>query len=658
MDKIKVMKELVYQLNEAGKSYYQEDKEIMSNLEYDTLYDRLIALEEETGTILSNSPTIHVGYDILSELPKERHEESMLSLDKTKDVLVLKEWLGVKKGLLSWKLDGLTVVLTYKNGKLDKAVTRGNGELGEVITNNAKTFKNIPGRIPFEGELVLRGEAIIKYSDFNRMNDQIEDVDAKYKNPRNLCSGSVRQLNNEITAKRNVHFFAFSLVRRQDSLDMNSREEQLKWLSQLGFESIDCKVVTADNIENSVAWFSDQVTDNDLPSDGLVLTFDDIAYGKSLGATAKFPRDSIAFKWTDEVRDTILTEIEWSASRTGLINPIAIFEPVELEGTTVSRASIHNISIMESLELGIGDTIQVYKANMIIPQIADNLSKTGGIQIPTECPVCHEPTKLHKENDVKSLYCINPDCLAKRIKSFTHFVGRDAMNVDGLSEATIEKFIAKGFIKELADLFHLKAYREEIVIMEGFGEKSYSNLIDSIEKARTTIPAKFLYSLGIQNIGLSNAKLICREFNNDFDKVRHADREQLLMIPGIGDVIADTFVVFFSEEKNNQWVDDVLKEIMFEEVIVTATPGQELVSGKTFVITGSLEQFTNRNELKEALENQGGKVTGSVTAKTDYLINNDNLSASSKNKKAKELGIPVITEIQVMDLLKGIAIIE
>lgn len=656
MDKIKVMKELVYQLNEAGKSYYQEDKEIMSNYEYDALYDQLVALEQETGTVLSNSPTVHVGYDILSELPKERHEESMLSLDKTKEVLALREWLGPKKGLLSWKLDGLTIVLTYKDGKLDKAVTRGNGEIGEVITNNAKTFKNIPGKIPFEDELVLRGEAIIKYSDFARMNDQIEDINAKYKNPRNLCSGSVRQLNNEITAKRNVHFYAFSLVRRQDSLEINSREEQLKWLSQLGFETVDYKVVTADNIEDSVSWFSEQVADNDLPSDGLVLTFDDIAYGKSLGTTAKFPRDSIAFKWTDEVKETILTEIEWSASRTGLINPIAIFEPVELEGTTVSRASIHNISIMESLELGIGDTIQVYKANMIIPQIADNLSKSGGIQIPEECPVCHEPTKLRKENDVKSLYCVNPDCLAKKIKSFTHFVGRDAMNVDGLSEATIEKFIAKGFIKELADLFHLNTYKEEIVTMEGFGEKSYSNLIDSIEKARTTIPARFLYSLGIQNIGLSNAKLICREFNNDFDKVRHGDKEQLLMIPGIGDVIADTFVMFFREDKNNQWIDDLLKEIIFEEVKVAASTGQELVAGKTFVITGALDQFTNRNELKEALENQGGKVTGSVTAKTDYLINNDNLSASSKNKKAKELGIPVITEMQVIDLLKGIAI--
>lgn len=657
-DKIKLMKDLVHQLNEAGKSYYQKDIELMSNLEYDALYDRLVALEKETGTTLSNSPTIHVGYDILSELPKERHEESMLSLDKTKEISALKDWIGKKMGLLSWKLDGLTIVLTYKNGILDKAVTRGNGEVGEVVTNNARTFKNIPGKIPYDGELVLRGEAIIRYSDFNKMNDAIEDIDSKYKNPRNLCSGSVRQLNNEITANRNVRFYAFSLVRKQDSLHINSREEQLKWLGQMGFDTIEYKVVTSDNMDENVEWFSRQVADNDLPSDGLVLSFDDISYGKSLGTTAKFPRDSIAFKWRDEVRDTILTEIEWSASRTGLINPIAIFEPVELEGTTVARASIHNISIMEALELGIGDTIQVYKANMIIPQIADNLSKSGGILIPTECPVCHSPTKIKNENDVKSLYCMNPDCLAKRIKSFTHFVSRDAMNVDGLSEATIEKFIAKGFIKELADLFHLSVHKDEIVTMEGFGEKSYHNLIDSIEKARTTTPAKFVYSLGIQNIGLSNAKLICREYGNEFDKVRHANRDELLQIPGIGDVIAETFLMFFKDEKNNLWIDDLLNEIIFEEVRISETTGLELVAGKTFVITGSLEQFSNRNELKEALENQGGKVTGSVTAKTDYLINNDNMSASSKNKKAKELGVLVISEAQVVELLKGFPISE
>jgi DNA ligase (NAD+) len=642
-EKFNRIKELVEKLNEAGKAYYQEDREIMSNYEYDSLYDELSALEKETGVILSNSPTIHVGYEILSELPKEQHDSPMLSLDKTKDVGDLKAWLGRQKGVLSWKLDGLTIVLTYREGKLVKAVTRGSGEIGEVVTNNAKVFKNVPLAISYPGTLVIRGEAVIKYSDFEKINAKIEDVDAKYKNPRNLCSGSVRQLNNEITAKRNVHFFAFQVVGNLDGASVsNLRSEQLGWLTNLGFDSVEYKLVDDQNIEKVVEGFSENITENDFPSDGLVLTFDDINYGKSLGTTAKFPRDSIAFKWADEIKDTVLKDIEWSASRTGLINPIAIFEPVELEGTTVSRASIHNISIMEALELGIGDTIQVYKANMIIPQIADNITRSGQMKIPEVCPVCEHTAVIRKENDVKTLFCTNPDCLAKKIKSFTHFVSRDAMNIDGLSEATIEKLMAKGMVKELADIFHLEQYKEDIVIMEGFGVKSYNNLVSSIEKARTVSLAKFLYSLGIQNIGLSNAKLICKELKFDFDKIRNADRETLTNMPGIGDVIADAFVEFFQNENNKVIVDDLLKEVNFEKQVVN-TETQILV-GKTFVITGSVEHYENRNELKEVIEEKGGKVTGSVTAKTDYLINNDNLSNSSKNKKAKELGIPVITE--------------
>lgn len=645
------IKELVSLLNEAGKAYYQENREIMSNFEYDALYDELQALEKETGIILSDSPSIHVGYEILSELPKVRHDAPMLSLDKTKEVETLKDWLINQSGLLSWKLDGLTIVLTYKAGKLFSAVTRGNGEYGEVITNNARVFKNIPLNITYTGDLVLRGEAVIKYSDFEKINAEIEDVDAKYKNPRNLCSGSVRQLNNEITAKRKVHFFAFHLVSTGGEVDFkNSRNEQLLWLKNLGFDTVESKMVTKENLEATVMWFSEQVANNDFPSDGLVLIYEDIAYGRSLGTTAKFPRDSIAFKWVDEIRETKLTEIEWSASRTGLINPIAVFEPVELEGTTVSRASIHNISIMEALELGLGDTLQVYKANMIIPQIAENLTRSGHVEIPMNCPVCNHPTQIKQENDVKSLYCTNPDCLAKKIKSFTHFVSRDAMNMEGLSEATIEKFIAKGMIHELADLFHLTQYKEEIVTMEGFGDKSYQNLIASIEKARDTTTAKFLYSLGIQNIGLSNAKLICKEFHNNFEAVRNAEKENLLTIPGVGGVIADTFLEFFQKEENQLIIDDLLKEIRFEQS--EKTEENLILTGKTFVITGSVEHFTNRNELKEVIEQKGGKVTGSVTAKTDYLINNDNLSNSSKNKKAKELGIPVITEVEFLELIK------
>lgn len=610
--KLREMKELVEKLNEAGKAYYQESREIMSNYEYDKLYDQLLELEKESGIVLSNSPTIQVGYEVLSELPKERHESSMLSLDKTKEVLDLKDWLGSQKGILSWKLDGLTIVLTYSNGALTKAVTRGNGEIGEVVTNNARAFHNLPLKIAYQGELVLRGEAVIRYSDFAKINAEIEDVDSKYKNPRNLCSGSVRQLNNEITAKRNVHFFAFQLVSADGVDDKNSRALQLKWLSEQGFAVVEQKSVTAENIEETVAWFAERITENDFPSDGLVLLYDDINYGKSLGTTAKFPRDSIAFKWADELKETKLKEIEWSASRTGLINPVAIFEPVELEGTTVSRASVHNLSIMESLDLGIGDTIMVYKANMIIPQVAENLTRSGMVPVPSQCPVCGGETAVKQEKDVKSLYCMNPDCLAKKIKSFTHFVSRDAMNIEGLSEATIEKLIGKGMITELADLFHVERYKEEIIQMEGFGEKSYQNLVKSIQKARNTSLAKFIYSLGIPNIGLSNAKLICKEMNQDFDKIRSSKKEELVQIPGIGEVIAETFETFFQKEENRKIVDDLLKEVQFEQE--TKASGSESLNGLVFVITGSVEHYSGRSELKEVIEQHGGKVTSSVTS--------------------------------------------
>lgn len=648
-DKLTLIKEKVDKLNEAGRAYYSESREIMSNFEYDKLYDELLTLEKETGIVLSNSPTINVGYEVLSELPKERHPSPMLSLDKTKDVTALKSWLGNQKGLMSWKLDGLTIVLTYNEGKLVKAVTRGNGEVGEVITNNAKVFKNIPVNIQYKEELVLRGEAVIKYSDFNKINEQIEDVDAKYKNPRNLCSGSVRQLNNEITAKRNVHFFAFSLV-KADGVDVkNSRSEQMKWLKNQGFDVVEGKLVDATNIEETVQWFSEKIVTNDFPSDGLVLILDDIEYGRSLGTTAKFPRDSIAFKWQDEIKETTLQEIEWSASRTGLINPVAIFNPVELEGTTVSRASVHNISIVENLQLGIGDKVTVYKANMIIPQIADNLTRSNNLIIPEHCPVCGGETKIKQDNDVKALYCMNKDCLAKKIKSFTHFVSRNAMNIDGLSEATIEKLIAKGYIKELADIFHVEKYKEEIVQMEGFGEKSYQNLVKSIDTARKTTLAKFIYSLGIPNIGLSNAKLICKEFKNDLEQLMNAKGEDLVSIPGVGDVIAETFVEFFRKENNQMIVKDLLKEIHFEEEAIDED--EQIFAGMNFVITGSVEQFTNRNEVKDIIEKKGGKVTGSVTSKTTYLINNDNMSNSSKNKKAKELEVPIITEQEFINML-------
>lgn len=636
------MQELIKILNEASKAYYAEDREIMSNFEYDRLYEELEGLEKETGIVLSGSPTVSVGYESVEELPKERHESPMLSLGKTKSREELKDWLQGKEAILSWKLDGLTVVLTYRNGELFKAVTRGNGEIGEVITGNARTFKNIPLNIAFKGELVLRGEAVITYSDFEKINEEIPEAEAKYKNPRNLCSGSVRQLNNEITAKRNVRFYAFTLVSAEDVDFHNSREEQFRFLEKQGFEVVERKMVTPDTILSAISEFENKIPAYDVPSDGLVLTYEDIAYGKSLGRTAKFPRDAIAFKWADEIRETTLTEVEWSASRTGLINPVAIFTPVELEGTTVSRASVHNVSIVKELKLGIGDRITVYKANMIIPQIAENLTQSGNLPIPATCPVCGGETKIQNMNDTETLYCTNPECAAKKIKSFTLFVSRDALNMEGLSEATLEKFISMGFIHEYADLFHLMEHRDAIVDMEGFGEKSYANLVDSIEKARNTTLPRLIYGLGIANIGLVNAKMLCRHFDYDLDALQSAKEEELSDIEGVGDVIAGAFVSYMNNPANKEKIDHLLPELHLEKP-ESSTENQNL-AGLSFVVTGTLNSFENRNALKEEIEKRGGKVTGSVTSKTECLINNDVTSSSSKNKKAKELNVPILSE--------------
>ena len=641
MDSMKRMKELIPLLTQASRAYYQEDRELMSNYEYDKLYDELVKLEAETGITLAGSPTTMVGYEALEELPKEAHEKPMLSLDKTKDVETLRSFVGTHRTLLSWKLDGLTIVLTYQDGKLEKAVTRGNGVIGEVITNNARVFKNIPLQISHKGNLVLRGEAIITYSDFEKINSEIEDVDAKYKNPRNLCSGSVRQLNNEITAKRNVHFYAFSLVQAEGVDFQNSVEQQFLWLQKQGFDVVEYRAVTQDTLDDAMQYFEHQVSENDFPSDGLVALYDDIAYGASLGSTAKFPRNAFAFKWKDEIKETTLREIEWSPSRTGLINPVAIFDPIELEGTTVSRASVHNVSILKELQLGIGDKIQVYKANMIIPQIAENLTRSGNLEIPHSCPVCQKEARILKTNEVETLYCMNPDCQAKKIKSFTLFVSRDAMNIDGLSEATLEKFILKGFIKDFGDVFEISRYKDQIVEMEGFGEKSYENLVASLENAKHTTLPRVLYSLGIANIGLANAKVICREFGYDVEKLIHASAEEINAIEGIGPVIAKAFTDYFSNEENLKKFHHLMSHLELEEV---KKEENQTFAGKQFVITGSVVHFANRSQLKEFIEQRGGKVTGSVTSKTDCLINNDTASNSSKNKKAKELGIPILSE--------------
>lgn len=642
------MLELVELLNKASRSYYQDAQEIMSNYEYDRLYDELQNLEKELGITLSNSPTVNVGYEVVSELPKERHESPMLSLDKTKEVEELKNFVGSQKVLMSWKMDGLTIVLTYRDGKLYKAVTRGNGEVGEVVTNNAKVFKNVPVQIAYRGELILRGEAVIGYHDFEKINEEIEDVDAKYKNPRNLCSGSVRQLNNQITAKRNVMFYAFTLV-QADGVDFqNSRACQMEWLKAQGFTTVEYHMVTRDTVEDEVAKFSSEISKNDFPSDGLVLSYDNIAYGRSLGRTAKFPRDSYAFKWQDEIRETILREIEWSPSRTGLINPVAIFDPVELEGTTVSRASVHNISIMEELELGIGDKIEVYKANMIIPQIAENLTRSGVKDIPERCPVCQGETKIRQVGNAKALYCMNPECQAKHVKAFALFVSRDALNIEGLSEATLEKFISRGYIHTFADIFHLDRYKDEIQGMEGFGEKSYRKLIESVKKARTTTLPRVVYSLGIAGIGLANAKVICRELKYDVEALLMVTEEELNEIQGVGEVLAKAFTGYFSDAKHVENFRKLLEELTIPEETSTK---KQIFEGVNFVITGSVTHFANRGEVKELIESLGGKVTGSVTSKTNYLINNDVTSTSSKNKKANELGIPIISEETFLELV-------
>ena len=642
------MKELTQQLRLASQAYYQRDEEIMSNLEYDRLYDELVTLEKETGIVLSGSPTVTVGYESLEQLPKERHEAPMLSLDKTKSVEELAAFAGAQEVLMSWKLDGLTVVLTYQNGTLQKAVTRGNGEVGEVITNNARVFQNIPLHISYQGELILRGEAVITYSDFEKINAESMDAETRYKNPRNLCSGSVRQLNNEITARRHVHFYAFALVKAEGADFKNLHSNQFEWLKEQGFETVEYHKVTAKEIPSTVAWFEKKIQHYDVPSDGLVVTYNDIAYGESLGRTAKFPRNSIAFKWQDEVRETVLRKIEWSPSRTGLINPIAVFDPVELEGTTVSRASVHNLSIMKSLRLGIGDTITVYKANMIIPQIAENLTGSGNAPVPEYCPACGGKTEIRQMNDVETLYCTNSRCSARRIKSFSLFVSRDAMNIEGLSEATLEKFIAHGYIHTFADIYHLNHYREEIVSMDGFGEKSYQNLMESIDRSRKTTLARVIYALGIPNIGAANAKLLCRFFDYDLKRLKEANEEEIASIEGIGDVIAASVVNYFAEEANKAALEALLYELDIEKP--EENENSSVLAGKTFVITGSVFHFANRSELKNYIEERGGKVTGSVTKKTDYLINNEKESNSSKNKKARELNIPLLSEEDFLKL--------
>lgn len=647
-DKKRRIEELIETLNEASAAYYDEASEIMSNYEYDALYDELESLEKETGYTPLNSPTKNVGYTVQSELPKERHRSRMLSLDKTKSREELAAWLGDHEGLLSWKLDGLTVVLTYEGGELVKAVTRGNGDIGEVITPNARVFVNVPKHIPYKGHAVIRGEAVITYEEFDRINEAIDDADAKYKNPRNLCSGSVRQLNSKITAERNVRFYAFTLSEADGVDDEGLRSNQMKWMAEQGFDVVEFVKVDNKNIFEAIDNYAERVHSFEIPSDGLVLTLEDLEYAATLGTTAKFPRDSLAFKWADQQAETILREIEWSPSRTGLLNPIAIFDPVELEGTTVKRASVHNLNIMETLKLGIGDTITVYKANMIIPQIGDNLTKSGNIELPSHCPVCDGTTEIKLMTGTKVLTCTNPNCLAKQVKRFSLFVSRNALNIEGLSEQTLLKFIGLGYIKSFADIFRLENHRDEIVELDGFGKKSYDKLSSSIEKSRHTVPTRILVALGIPGVGVTTAAQIARAYENKWAKISSLTYDELISVSGIGEVMARDYEAFFADEHNKSVVLDLVGELDIDESYEKAG---EALSGEIFVITGSLEHYKSRTELKKEIEAQGGKVAGSVSKNTSYLVTNNPESGSSKNKAAAELGVKIITEDEIRTML-------
>lgn len=640
------MKQLIKILNEANELYYQKNTEKISNMEYDKLYDELVELEKKSGLVYSKSPTNKVGYTVLSNLVKVKHDSKMLSLDKTKEVSKLKSFLADKTALLSWKLDGLTIVLKYENGKLTQAITRGNGEIGEDVTHNAKVFKNIPLEISYTGTIIIRGEAVIGNYDFKKINENLGD-DEQYKNPRNLCSGTVRQLNSEVTASRNVKFFAFSLLNVNDIDFSDKKSEQLKWLDSLGFEVVEYKMVDSSTIENTVLYFKEKILSNDFGSDGLVLTYNDLKFSDSLGNTSKFPKDSIAFKWADEIAETTLLDIQWNTSRTGLINPIAVFEPVELEGTTVNKASLHNVSILENLELGIGDIIKVYKANMIIPQVSENITRSATAIIPTICPVCKFETEIVKQKDVKALYCLNPNCKAQLIRSLSHFSSRDAMNIEGLSESTIEKLVEKGFLDTYIDIFFLEKYEEEIKNMEGFGQRSYTKLIASIEKSKDVQLPNFIYSLGISQVGLSNSKLLCNHYKYDTDKIKNSTEEELISIEGYGDIIAKSITHYFKNETNMLLFNKALTII---RILKIETNEEQKLSNITFVITGNIEKFESRKELQSLIEKLGGKVTSSVTAKTSYLINNDISSTSSKNKKANDLNIPIINEDEFIKL--------
>lgn len=648
---MKRMKELIKQLNAAAEAYYNSEQEIISNKEYDALYEELQTLEAKLGA-LPESPTQRVGEKATGSRPKVSHEHPALSLDKTKEINILQKWLGYdKEGILSWKMDGLTIVITFMGGHMIQAVTRGDGFIGEDITDNAASFFGIPAEIPFMGKVIIRAEAVITYDEFIRINEELPADAEPYKNPRNLTSGTVRLLNG--IRDRIVESHAFELVEMEGGKPQYIKE-QFELLQAWGFKVVDHILVSGENLENQVYNLEKSIEQNPFPSDGLVLTYNDSVYGESLGVTGKFPRNAIAFKWEDETYNTILKEIEWSASRTGLLTPVAVYDPVEVDGSTISRASLFNVSYLQNLQLGIGDHILVYKANKIIPQLSDNLTKSNTAIIPTHCPICGgETSMLTRESDgrkVHTLVCTNSKCPAKHLGRFSRFVCRDAMNIIGVSEKTLKRMIDMGYLHDLTDIYRLENYRAEIEAMEGFGKKSADKLFASIIASKVVEPWRFLYALDIPNVGRDASKKILRICGGSIEGFvkRIQSGEDFLDAEDVGDV---TNQLILEWKKDEEKVKEMLE--LMELMQFTRSKGAaDVLKGKTVVITGKLKTFKNRDELIAFVEDNGGKVAGSVSANTSYLINNDVNSASSKNIKAKSLGVPIISELEFKDIVQ------
>lgn len=665
LKKVERIKELNQQLNQYRDSYYNNSVSEISDYEYDKLFDELKRLEEETNIVMANSPTHTVGYEVKSKLEKVKHSHPMLSLDKTKSVDELKKFAGSQDCLLTCKMDGLTVLLTYENGKLIQAETRGNGEIGEDITHNAKVFENIPLYIDYLGYLEVEGEAIITYSDFEKINSRLPE-DEKYKNPRNLATGSVRQLDNSIAAKRYVKFIVWKVQKIEDEIENNnSFLHRLLFAKQLGFDVVPLLTYSnntsdKEDCEEMIENLRKYAANKGFPIDGLVMTYNDILYGESLGVTDHHPKHSLAFKFYDDIYPTKLLDVEFTMGKTGILTPTAIFEPVEIDGTIVERASLHNLSIMNNLGITHkGQVVNVYKANAVIPQIdsveEDNVEVTdNNIIIPAEnCPICGADTKIVKDNNSEILVCSNPDCKGKFLGKLSHFVSKNAINIDGLSEQTLQKFIELGWVSNFQDIYRLINHNKDMAVLDGFGKRSTNKLITAIENSRKTTLDRFIYALSIPLIGRSTSKDIAKYCNNDINvfmkvMIENKAHDFINSIDGFGDVMYKSLYDWWNEYCLSFF--ELSKEFYFETTNENNNSSVDLL-GKVFVITGGLNHYKNRDELIRTIEQLGGKVSGTVSKKTSYLINNDTKSKSGKNKKAIDLGIQIISEDEFINMI-------